>query len=167
VRPTFALLHRYAGLITAAFLFFSGVTGAVISWDHELDDLLNRRLFDVTTEGPARSSTDLAKLIEQRDPRGRVVYLLTTPEPKESLSFFVLPRIDPITGKRFVLDYNQVFLDPNTGEELGRRYWGAVWPITRENFVSFLYRLHYSMHLPEMWGSDRWGMRLLGVIAII
>jgi hypothetical protein len=99
-------------LITAAFLFFSGVTGAVISWDHELDDLLNRRLFDVTTEGPARSSTDLAKLIEQRDPRGRVVYLLTTPEPKESLSFFVLPRIDPITGKRFVLETIRSFSIP-------------------------------------------------------
>ena len=44
---------------------------------------------------------------------------------------------------------------------------GAAWPVTRENFVSFLYRLHYTMHGPEFWGSDRWGVRLLGVIAII
>jgi uncharacterized iron-regulated membrane protein len=167
MRLIFGRLHRWAGLLTAGFLFFSGVTGAVISWDHELDDLLNRKLFDVATTGPAKPSVALAALIEQRDPRARVNYLVTTPETNESLAFFVQPRIDPATGKRFTLDYNQVFLDPNTGEELGRRYWGAVWPVTRENFVSFLYKLHYTMHIPEFWGSDRWGARLLGIIAII
>jgi uncharacterized iron-regulated membrane protein len=167
MRSIFGKLHRWAGLLTAGFLFFSGITGAVISWDHELDDLLNKKFFDVTTPGPARPSVELATLIEQRDPRARVRYLLTTPEKGESLAFFIEPQIDPATGKRFTLDYNQIFLDPNTGAELGRRYWGAVWPVTRENFVSFLYKLHYTMHIPEFWGSDRWGARLLGVIAII
>lgn len=167
MRPIFGRLHRWAGLLTAAFLFFSGVTGAVISWDHELDDLLNSHFKDVTSAGANRPSVELAALIEQRDPHARVNYMLTTPENGESLSFFVQPRIDPATGKRYALDYNQVFLDPHTGEELGRRYWGAVWPISRENFVSFLYKLHYTMHIPEFWGSDRWGMRVLGVIAII
>ena len=167
MRLIFGRLHRWAGLLTAGFLFFSGVTGAIISWDHELDDLLNAKLKDVTTQGPAKSSIELANLIEQRDPRARVIHMNMTPEKSESLSFFVLPRIDPATQKRYTIDYNQVFLDPNTGAELGKRYWGAVWPITRENFVSFLYKLHYTMHIPEFWGSDRWGMRILGVIAII
>jgi uncharacterized iron-regulated membrane protein len=167
MRQLLGRLHRWAGLLTAAFLFFSGVTGAIISWDHELYELLNSRLNDVSTEGPARPSVELAKLIEERDPRARVIHLFMTPEQGKSLWFFVLPRIDPATGKRFEIDYNQVFLDPNTGEELGRRYWGAAWPVTRENLVSFLYKLHYTMHIPEFWGSDRWGMRILGVIAIV
>ncbi|MCK1638087.1 PepSY domain-containing protein [Bradyrhizobium sp. 157] len=167
MKSIFGRLHRWAGLLTAGFLFFSGVTGAVISWDHEIDDLLNKQLFDVTSSGPAIPSVELVKLIEQRDPRARVVHMFMTPEQGHSLWFFVLPRIDPATGKRFELDYNQIFLDPNTGAELGRRYWGAVWPVTRANFVSFLYKLHYTMHIPEFWGSDRWGMRVLGVIAII
>ena len=167
MRAAFGLIHRWAGLVTAAFLFFSGVTGAVISWDHALDEWLNSRLTSAKTAGPPKPSTELAKLIEDRDPRVRVTYLLTTPEVGDSLSFFVEPGIDPATGKRFELNYNQVFLDPATGDELGRRYWGAVWPVTRENFVSFLYKLHYTLHIPEFWGSDRWGMRLLGIIAII
>ena len=167
MRSIFGRLHRWAGLLTAGFLFFSGITGAIISWDHAIDDALNQDLFDVTSSGPAIPSVDLVKLIEQRDPRARVVHMFMTPEKDHSLWFFVLPRIDPATGKRFTLDYNQIFLDPNTGAELGRRYWGAVWPVTRATFVSFLYKLHYTMHIPEFWGSDRWGMRVLGVIAII
>lgn len=167
MRTVFGVVHRWAGLITAAFLFFSGVTGAVISWDHALDQWLNSHLTSAKSSGPAKPSAELARLIETRDPRVRVTYLSTTPETGESLSYFVRPRVDPATGKRFEVNYNQVFLDPGTGEELGRREWGAVWPVTRETLVSFLYKLHYTMHIPEFWGSDRWGMRLLGVIAIV
>lgn len=167
MRTAFVTVHRWAGLITAAFLFFSGVTGAVISWDHALDEWLNSHLIEAKAQGTPRPSTELAKLLEARDPRVRVSYLTITPEAGHSLAFFVEPKIDPATGKRFQVDYNQVFLDPVTGDELGRRYWGSVWPVTRENFVSFLYKLHYTLHIPEFWGSDRWGMRLLGIIAII
>lgn len=167
MRVAFALVHRWAGLSTAGFLFFSGVTGAVISWDHELDEWLNNRLFTATSTQSPRPAVDLAKLVEQRDPKARVVYLSIAPERGESTSMFVLPKIDPATGKRYTLDYNQVFLDPGTGDELGRRNVGAAWPVTKENFVSFLYKLHYTMHIPEFWGSDRWGVRLLGIIAAI
>jgi uncharacterized iron-regulated membrane protein len=60
-----------------------------------------------------------------------------------------------------------VFVDPVTGAELGKREWGTVWPLTRETFVSFLYKLHYSLHTPEVFGTDRWGMWLLGAVAIL
>ena len=45
MRPLFVLLHRWFGLAVAIFLFISGLTGAFISWDHELDALLNPQLF--------------------------------------------------------------------------------------------------------------------------
>lgn len=167
MRTAFVTVHRWAGLVTAAFLFISGVTGAVISWDHAIDEWLNSHLAEAKTPGTPKPSTELASLTEARDPRVRVNYLTITPEAGHSLALFVEPKIDPATGKRFQVDYNQVFLDPVTGDELGRRYWGSVWPVTRENFVSFLYKLHYTLHIPEFWGSDRWGMRLLGIIAII
>jgi uncharacterized iron-regulated membrane protein len=52
MRPVFVLLHRWFGLAVAVFLFVSGLTGAVISWDHELDAWLNPQLFH------ARSAMD-------------------------------------------------------------------------------------------------------------
>lgn len=167
LRPILTFVHRWAGLLMAGFLFVSGVTGAVISWDHELDDLLNPHLMYARAEGAPQPALDLARRIEARDPRVLVTYVPLAPEPGRSLAFGVAPRHDPSTGKHYEVGYNQVFLDPATGEELGRREWGAVWPITPETFVSFLYVLHYTLHIPEVWGIDRWGVWLLGGIAVV
>ena len=167
MRSALTLLHRWLGLAIAGFLFVSGVTGAVISWDHELDELLNPHLNEVASVGPAIPALELAARVEAQDPRARVSYVPLAAEPGHALSVFVDPRRDPATGRLFELDYNQVFFDPVTGAEKGRRYWGAAWPITSETFVSFLYVLHYSLHIPEFWGIDLWGMWLLGLVALV
>jgi uncharacterized iron-regulated membrane protein len=151
----------------AAFLFLTGVTGAVISWDHELDDLLNPHLMQAPGRGEAQSALELVRRFEEQNPTARVTFAPLAPEPGDSLALFVEPRVDPATGRQFELGYNQVFIDPATGKELGRREWGAVWPISSETLVSFLYKLHYSLHIPEMWGIDRWGEWLLGGIALL
>ncbi len=156
MRATWTLVHRYLGLLTAGFLFVSGVTGAVISWDHELDDLLNPHLMEAHTPGQPQSSLELARQVEQRHPEAKVSYIPLHAGQGDSLGFGV-----DATG------FNQVFVDPVSGAELGKREWGAVWPISKETLVSFLYRLHYSLHIPEMWGIDRWGIWLMGVIAMV
>lgn len=167
LRALWTHVHRWMGLTTAAFLFVTGLTGAVISWDHELDEVLNPHLTDAVSTAPPMSSLQLAEAIEARDPRVRVTYVPLAAEPGHSLAFGVDPRVDPETGRLHVPGYNQVFVDPGTGEVLGKREWGAVWPITRETLVSFLYKLHFSLHLPEFAGIDHWGEWLLGGIAII
>lgn len=167
MRLAITLLHRWLGLATAAFLFVSGLTGAVISWDHELDHLLNAHLMEVESDGPALSPYDLARMIEERDPRVQVTFVPLAAEPGEAMVFGVDPRIDPATGDLFEPGYNEVFVDPATGAEVGRRDWGAAWPITGENLVSFLYVLHYSLHIPQMWGIDSWGVWLMGIVAVV
>lgn len=167
MRSAFTLLHRWFGLLIAAFLFMSGVTGAVISWDHELDDLLNPHLMDVQSRGPVLDPLVLAQQLEVRDRRVRATYVPLEPGVGRALAVSVQPRVDSATGRLFEPGYSQVFIDPVTGRELGRRDWGAAWPITSETFVSFLYKLHYSLHVPEMWGIDRWGLWLMGSIAAI
>jgi uncharacterized iron-regulated membrane protein len=167
MRAFWTLIHRYLGLLTAGFLFLSGVTGAIISWDHELDDVLNPHLMEAHTPGTAQPSLVLAQQVETRYPQIRVSYIPLHVEPGESLALGVSPRFDPATGALTRPGFNQVFVDPVSGAELGKREWGAVWPITRETFVSFLYRLHYTLHIPELWGIDRWGLWLMGGIAML
>lgn len=167
MRRALILWHRWVGLVIAGFLIVSGLTGAVISWDHELDAVLNPHLTEARAAGPALPPLELAAAIEARDPRVRVSWVPLGLEPGHAYAFGVDPKVDSATRRLLEPGYNEVFLDPATGAELRRREWGAVWPITSETFVSFLYVLHYSLHLPEFWGIDLWGMWLLGGVAIL
>jgi uncharacterized iron-regulated membrane protein len=168
LRPVLVLLHRWFGLAVAIFLFIAGATGAVISWDHELDAWLNPQLFDAKSAGDGRPQmfgTDLARQVEQADPRVRVGYVLTAVEPGHTSLLQVEGRIDPATGKPFELGFNQIALDPVTGREQGRRQWGEI-GLNRENLLPFLYKLHYTMHIPEGWGIE-FGVWLMGIIAVV
>jgi uncharacterized iron-regulated membrane protein len=74
---------------------------------------------------------------------------------------FVRPHFDPQAQKPFQLGYDQVFVDPVTGDILGQRQRG-ICCLERQNLIPFLYKLHYTLFLPEPWG--RW---LFGVVAVI
>lgn len=165
-RSIFVLLHRWFGLTMAGFLFVAGLTGAVISWDHELDEWLNPDLSHVTSRGPYLPPLSLVTRLEQDDPRAYVTFVPLGAEEGEAVSFFVYPKVDPATGKLYELGYTQVFVDPVTGEILGRREWGKP-ALDRRHLLPFLYKLHYSLHIPMMWGIDRWGLWLMGGIALI
>lgn len=167
MRTFMTLAHRYMGLTTALFLVITGLTGAIISWDHELDEWLNPHLNEVSSVGQPQSPIRLAEVIEETYPKVQVTYFEFHPEPGHTLSFWVEPKVNPETGHLYDPGFNQVYMDPISGDVVGKREWGAVWPITRETFMSFLYKLHYSLHIPEMGGTDHWGLWLLGVIALI
>lgn len=166
MRTFFTLLHRYFGLTIAGFLVITGLTGAIISWDHELDDWLNPHLLDATTQGTPMSATALAEEVERQYPQVQVTYYELSVEPGHSYYYWVEPRVNPDTGKLYEPGFNQIYVDPVSGKILGKREWGAVWPINTENFVSFLYKLHFSLHIPEFMGIDHWGVWLLGVVAL-
>lgn len=164
MRPLLVRLHRWFGLAAAVFLFIAGLTGAVISWDHELDEWLNPHLFHAATPGRPLPATELAARLEAAEPRLRVRYLPLSVEPGHSLGVFVEPRIDPASGKPFGLGFNQVALDPVSGAVLGQREWGAL-SLQRENVLPFLYKLHYSMHIPDGFGLEL-GVLLMGILAL-
>lgn len=166
MRRAWVLIHRYIGLAIAGFLILAGTTGALISWDEEIDAWLNPHFYHVASRGPYLEPTELARRIEAADPRAWVRRMpLYFEEGKPGL-FLIMPRVDPRTDRLFDLDYDQIFIDPVTGEEVGRRKWGKF-GLDRPHFVAFLYKLHYTLHLPEVFGIDRWGYWLMGGVALI
>lgn len=166
--PLFRKLHRWIGLATAFFLFVSGLTGAVISFDHELDALLNPALYHAHSEHDGvtgvQSPLQLAAQVEAADPRVHITYMPLAAEPEHTTMFFVTPRVDPGTGALYDLPFNQMALDPVSGELQATRMWGAV-SLTRQGLLPFLYKLHYSMHLPFAFGIET-GILFMGLIAI-
>lgn len=165
MRPILVLLHRWCGLFIALFLFTAGLTGAVISWDHELDEWLNPHLFDAQSAGPAQDPLQLVDALEASDPRLQVSFMPLALEPGHALGIFVDPRIDPATGKAFDLDFNQLGIDPVNGDIQGQREWGAI-SLSRENLLPFLYKLHYSLHIPDGFGIEL-GVLFFGIVAIV
>ena len=178
VRAALVRVHRWLGLGIALFLFVAGLTGALISWDHELDAVLNPRLFvadsgvAAASDAPSQAATsrargglELAAQLESRDPRLQVIYTPLVAVPGETLQMLVAPRIESATGKLVQLDFNQVAIDPSTGVVQGRREWGAV-SLARENLLPFLYKLHYTMHIPDVRGVQL-GIWVMGIVGIV
>ncbi|MBW7899993.1 MAG: PepSY domain-containing protein [Rhodocyclaceae bacterium] len=166
MRRIWLVLHRGVGLAIALFLFLAGSTGALISWDKELDEWLNPQLHQAHGQGQALDPFDLAQKIEAADPRAWVIRVPLFREEGKSAKFLVTPRIDPATGAPYELDYNEIYLDPVSGEEVGRREWGKF-SLDRTHLLSFLYKFHYTLHIPDFWGINRWGEWLMGGIALL
>jgi uncharacterized iron-regulated membrane protein len=103
IRSLLILLHRWLGLFTALFLFIAGLTGAVIAWEHELDEWLNSYLFKTqpTAEGASKplSLLALAEQVETADPQVRVTYLPLAVKPGHTLILFVEPRVNPVSWR--------------------------------------------------------------------
>jgi uncharacterized iron-regulated membrane protein len=167
MRAVLVLLHRWFGLFTAIFLFIAGLTGALISWDHELDEWLNPELFHASppAAGQALSALELANRLEASDPRVRIGFMSFELEPGHTLDASVNPRLDPATGKAYELDFDQVGIHPQTGEVQGRRMWGEV-SLSRQQLLPFLYKLHYSLHIPAASGVEL-GILLMGIVALV
>ena len=169
MRRALGLFHRWLGLFTAVFLAIAGLTGAIISWDHELDAWLNPRLYEALTPATraltAADALRLAEQLELRQPELRVTYLPLAVEPGHALQLFVAPRVGSARNQAGDLGFNQVALDPSSGHVQGKRQWGAV-SLERENVLPFLYRLHYSLHLPHAFGIDA-GALFMGIVAVV
>jgi uncharacterized iron-regulated membrane protein len=159
------LTHRWLGLFTAVFLFISGLTGAVISWDHELDEWLNPQLFKFQSAGERLPALELANRIERAHPTMMVTFMPLNTEAGHTFKASMKPRLDPATGKAYAADYDQAAFNPEDGSLLGKRMWGEI-ALTRENLLPFLYKLHYTMHIPDGWGVEL-GMLFMGIVGIV
>jgi hypothetical protein len=85
-------------------------------------------------------------------------------EPGEAFGVFVEPRVDAASGKPHEIDYNQGRGRSGHRRDPGPQVLGRS--LARPpGLLPFLYRLHYSMHLPAIGAYDT-GMLLMGIIAI-
>ncbi|WP_075187840.1 PepSY-associated TM helix domain-containing protein [Teredinibacter haidensis] len=160
MRSFLVVLHRWSGLFMAVFLFVSGLTGAFISWDHELDAALNPEMYRSSWSGDSASALTLADQLEEDSPELVVTFLPLTVEQDHALNVFVQGR-----SAEEDLDYNQLAINPGSGVIQAKRMWGEA-SLSRENLLPFLYKLHYSMHIPDMGGVEA-GVLFMGIVGIV
>lgn len=158
-RQLWVLVHRYAGLAMTGFLVIVGLTGSLLAFNSELEDLISPQLFPALPPGavPLDAAT-LAERAEVLVPQAQVVGVYLGDPDRAAIA--MIPRTDPATGQAYTIGFDQLLLDPVTGAELGRRTWGDLsqgWI----NLMPFIYKLHYNLTLDGVGG---W---ILGVVALI
>lgn len=166
MRSILVRLHRWFGIGTALFLFLSGLTGAIIAWNQELDAALNPEFYYAQSHAPALSALELANRVEAAEPRLRVTYLPLGIVPGQTLQMRVAGRENPQTHEPYELGFNQIAVDPGTGVIQARRDWGAL-SVKRANLLPFIYQLHYTLYLPTTGNGIAIGVWLLGIVGIV
>lgn len=165
MRKTISLIHRYVGLTMTVFLVIVGLTGSVLAFQNELDRWLNPGLLVVEPRGqPTLDPFELQAAAEAADPRIQVDVVPLHLATGEAWSAGLSARVDPVTGRPFDLPFNQILFDPYTGQKTGERLLGEV-TLRPQGLIAFLYRLHYSLALPEATG--RLGSLILGIVALL
>ncbi|BBU63705.1 hypothetical protein MSC49_36400 [Methylosinus sp. C49] len=151
-RPFFVFAHRWVGLTMAGFLILVGLTGALLAFLPELNQWLSPRLFPGARASVARDAGALALRAEALVPEAQVQSVFFNGMGSATVRMEARPGASP-------LDFNQLFLDEGSGEELGRR-WTKGLPDGPNTILPFVYRLHYALALGEFGG---W---ILGLVAL-
>jgi uncharacterized iron-regulated membrane protein len=118
IRHFFVWLHRYFGLAMTIFLVLVGLTGSLLAFKSELEHVITPQLF--ATAKPGAVPLDFSAIADRAEslvPHAHIagVYL---GEP-DQVSVSMTPHKDA-SGKPYVLGFDQLLLDPWTGNELGR-----------------------------------------------
>jgi uncharacterized iron-regulated membrane protein len=152
------LLHRYAGLLLAGFLILTGLTGSLIAFNEELDRLLNPEFYKVSPSGRVLTPSQLIRKVETAYPDVVVGYV-NVPKPGESAAVYVRPRPAEGSDKKVKLEFGQFYLDPSTGEVIGKRR--SEYRLDRASIMPFIYSFHHTLSMGKT------GVFILGIIALI
>jgi uncharacterized iron-regulated membrane protein len=131
-------IHRYLGLTALFFLFIAGVTGCFLCFDKRIDAELNRDIFYRHSTGVARQPAELAQAFQAARPDLVITQFPLNPRPNENLKLEVQPRSPGIQP-----DFNEVFLDPSSGDIAGMRLVGPGWD--RRHIVQGIFELHRNL----------------------
>ena len=163
-RPFWVIVHRWAGLTLALFLAVAGLTGSLLPWFDELDAAMAPAMQNAAPPQPGMAPMDplaVRAALLARHPAARVDFVYLTREEGRADRLYAT-WIDPQTGRERAdrPDWDDVFINPWTGEEQGHRRNGAI-SEGAVNLMPFLYRLHYALALGQ------WGLLAMGLAALV
>lgn len=157
------VLHRVTGLTIAAFLIIVGLTGSILAFQWRIDRLLNPELH--VTNPPNRAPLDLAALAERAEaayPHLRAAYFSIE---EDRVMMMVGAKTNPATGKPYDLGFEELILDPWTGDVLGQGEMENQWTgpgSWRRKVLPFAYSLHTSLAT-----NTSTGWTIVGIVALL
>lgn len=159
IRQACLWVHRYSGLVMAAFLFMAGITGALLAFHQELDDVFNHKLAYVDVEPrPQLPIATLHDKVIEAYPEYKFSSMPVMLEPNKSAVFVV----DRARGKRQknknTAPFQEVYVNPYTAEIIGSRDKEA-WAFN--NTMWKVFWLHRELLMGKV------GNLILGIVALL
>lgn len=147
----------------ALFLVVAGITGSIIAFYDPLDQMVNPQLYQVPESDQYRRAIDPLVLRERllaEYPEIQIQWVPLRPVGHETIRFSITPAVNPSTGAPYQLTYDELFVNPYTGDIQGKRMRGKI-SDGIENLVPFMFKLHYQLALGPV------GAYLMGVIGLL
>ncbi|WP_345822585.1 PepSY-associated TM helix domain-containing protein [Methylobacterium fujisawaense] len=147
-RQSMAWLHTWSGLVVGWILFAVFVTGTASYYRTEISQWMRPELRYGRTFGPAElaAAADRGVAYLQAHARGARTWFITLPRPE-------MPVLELFWRTGPGRPPGHILLDPDTG---------ALAAVRETRGGDFLYRFHFELSLPPLWG--RW---IVGICAMI
>lgn len=155
-RQLWVIVHRWAGLTLALFLIVCALTGSLLAFYHDLHRA-TASWIEVRPPAPGAGLLDpyqLMEAVQTAAPEAQFNRLELDPAHGEALLYLPSPR----SGEK--LDYDEIAIDPYTGDEVYRGTWADL-SEGRHQLMPFVFEVHYTLALGD------WGRWLLGVAALV
>lgn len=158
--------HLCIGLFLGIVIILIGLTGSIIVFDKEIDQMLNPQLFTVQPQDRHRPLAEIVAAAKRLHPDNIAVSV--TPPLTEDGVFMVWFKVpEPLVlGKKedkhacCKWTWRQVMLNPYTAQILGSRDAGK-YGLNREYFVKTINHLHSRILLGD------WGKNFIGIVGIL
>ncbi|MGP9666930.1 MULTISPECIES: PepSY-associated TM helix domain-containing protein, partial [unclassified Psychrobacter] len=159
IRYSCLWIHRYTGLAMAAFLIIAGITGTLLAFHEELDDVFNHELAQVDVqETPQLPIATLHDKVESAYPEHTFSSMPTSIEADRSAVFSVDRVRGPAANNQPQALFQEVYVHPYTGDIIGTRdrdEW--AW----RNTMWKVFWLHRDLLLDDI------GKLILGIVSLV
>ena len=153
-KNSWLFLHRWFGILTAAFLLIAAVTGCVLTMRVSLDRMVNADLIVYSGASSVRlPPIDAVALYEQANPDIQVTGFPLSMGPEENLPVNITARpgqADP--------EHDQVFLNPSTGDVVGTR--STEPSLSKRQIIPLIAEFHYNLLIGDF------GRIFMGFVAL-
>lgn len=147
-RKQWLQVHLWLGLVLGLFASIFGITGSVLVFYAEIDELLNPNLLTVSVPPDHQSYKPLTEIIDNS--------LLAMPPPAKHV-FTTYPRNEQAAAQlRFVkplpsgdIERWQVAVNPYTAQVTGKRLMGTANSSFPRTFIGLMFELHYALLLKQ------------------
>ncbi|WP_422554422.1 PepSY-associated TM helix domain-containing protein [Methylovulum miyakonense] len=161
---TWLAVHLWLGLALGLFLSIFGITGSILVFQAEINELLSPQLLTVTvpeTQSVYRPLADIFQAAQAAMPETAVNNFADY--PRNDAAAFKLVYALPVTAA--VTESWEVYVNPYTAQVIGKRLNASSDSVIPKTFIGLVFELHYALLLGEDLGYTVVG--IMGVLLII